>query len=49
MTNNTLITHGDCLLNIEHQNGNANAGGGGLPLFVWSIIQRVIRILLGPV
>lgn len=31
--NNTLITHGDCLLTTEHQNSNANLG---CPLFVWS-------------
>lgn len=24
MANNTLITHGDCLLTTEHQNGDAN-------------------------
>lgn len=33
VANNSLITHGDCLLTTEHENGNAN---WGLPPFLYS-------------
>lgn len=33
VANNSLITHGDCLLTTEHQNGNAN---WRLPPFLYS-------------
>lgn len=38
MANNTLITHGDCWVTAEHQNG--------CPLLVLSEIRRVISVLL---